>query len=48
LLFVKALISDRTPESVPPSPTPDRVFPQYPTSDQFLRDDQFGSLVGLG
>ena len=47
LLFVKALISDRTPKSVLSS-NADRAFPHYPTADQFLTDGQFRSLVGLG
>lgn len=48
LLFVKALISDRTPESVLSFANADRAFPHYPTADQFLTDGQFRSLVGLG
>lgn len=48
MLFVKALISDRTPESVLSFANTDRVFPNYSTGDQFLGDDQFRSLVGLG
>jgi hypothetical protein len=48
MLFVKALVSDRTPESVLSFANTDRVFPAYSTGDQFLTDAQFRSLVGLG
>jgi len=48
LLFVKAVICDRTPEWVLAYANTDRVFPDYPTGDQFLTDDQFDALVRLG
>lgn len=48
LLYVKALVSDRTPENVLAFANTDRVFPDYPTGDQFLSDEQFRALAGLG
>lgn len=48
LLFVKALVCDRTPENVLAFANTDRIFPNYSTGDQFLEPDQVRSLVGLG
>jgi hypothetical protein len=48
LLFVKAVICDRTPADVLAYANTDRVFPDYPTGDQFLSDNQFDALVRLG
>lgn len=48
LLYIKAVISDRTPEGVLAYANTDRVFPDYPTGNQFLTDEQFGALVRLG
>jgi hypothetical protein len=48
ILFVKALVGDRTPESVLSFANADRIFPAYSTGDQFLSEPQFRSLVGLG
>jgi hypothetical protein len=48
LVYVKALVSDRTPESVIAFANEDRVFPDYPTADQFLTDGQFDALTRLG
>ncbi len=45
---VKAVICDRTPDDVLAYANTDRVFPDYPTGDQFLTDDQFMALVNLG
>jgi len=47
-LYIKAVISDRTPEGVLAYANTDRVFPDYPTKNQFLTDAQFGALVRLG
>ena len=48
LIFVKAVICDRTPDDVLAYANTDRAFPDYPTGDQFLSDEQFMALVGLG
>jgi hypothetical protein len=48
LIFVKAVICDRTPDDVLAYANTDRDFPDYPTGDQFLTDEQFMALVGLG
>ncbi len=48
LVFVKAVICDRTPDDVLAYANTDRDFPDYPTGDQFLTDEQFMALVGLG
>ena len=48
LIYVKAVICDRTPDDVLAYANTDRVFPDYPTGDQFLTDEQFMALVNLG
>ncbi len=48
LLYVKAVICDRTPEVVLAYANTDRVFPNYSTGDQFLKPAQFDALVRLG
>lgn len=48
LLYVKAMVSDRTQEDVIAFANVDRVFPDYPTGDQFLSKEQFTALVRLG
>lgn len=48
LVYVKAVVCDRTPDDVLAYANTDRVFPDYPTGDQFLSDDQFMALVNLG
>lgn len=48
LVYVKAMVSDRTQEDVIAFANVDRVFPDYPTGDQFLSKEQFTALVRLG
>ncbi len=48
LLYLRSVISDRTPERVLAFANVDRTFPAYSTADQFLTDAQFTALVHLG
>lgn len=48
LVYVRSVVSDRTPEAVLAHANVDRVFPAYATTDQFLTDHEFTSLVRLG
>jgi hypothetical protein len=48
LLYVKAVVSDTTPEDVLLHANVDRTFPHYSTADQFLSGEEFHALARLG